>query len=460
MTLGKVFDRFARFSPVTVMMRAVCEFVLPPARLDELFREHAVEQYEDELLFSTAVEILALAVCGIRNSVHSAYQATREEVAVSVTSVYNKLRGTEPQVSQALVRDSAVRLAPVIESLQAQCPPLLKGYNTRILDGNHLAATEHRLQETWTIGGAPLPGFCLVVLDPEFRLIRDVFPCEDGHAQERSLLSEVLATAQPRDLWIADRNFCTTDFLTGIAARQASFVIREHANGLRNKRLLGKRRSAGQCETGTIYEQKLQIGEGKTALTLRRITIQLHEPTRDGDYEMHILTNIPESEADAATIARIYRQRWQVETAFQELGQALHGEINTLCYPRAALLAFCIALYTYNILSVIKAAMRSVHHDAAAIERISGFYLAAEIAATYWGMMIAIDRHEWTKAFGSLTAEQLAELLRELAGNIRLSQFQKRKRGPKRPPPKRTSGAKAPHVSTKRLLDERVLAHS
>jgi len=52
MILGKIFDRFARFSPVTVMMRGLLEYVFPPSRLDELFREHAIDQYEDELLFS------------------------------------------------------------------------------------------------------------------------------------------------------------------------------------------------------------------------------------------------------------------------------------------------------------------------------------------------------------------------------------------------------------------------
>jgi hypothetical protein len=35
MTLGKVFDRFARYSPVTVMMRGIMEYVVPPERLDE-----------------------------------------------------------------------------------------------------------------------------------------------------------------------------------------------------------------------------------------------------------------------------------------------------------------------------------------------------------------------------------------------------------------------------------------
>ncbi len=37
------------------------------------------------------------------------------------------------------------------------------------------------------IGAVALPGKSLVVLDPELRLAINVFPCEDGHAQERSL---------------------------------------------------------------------------------------------------------------------------------------------------------------------------------------------------------------------------------------------------------------------------------
>ena len=115
MILGKVFDRFARFSPVTVMMRGLLEYVFPPNRLDELFREHAVNQYEDELLFSTVVNTLALAVNGVRYSVNAAYLACREDFTVSVTALYDKLQGVEPQVARAMVRESSVRLTPVIQ---------------------------------------------------------------------------------------------------------------------------------------------------------------------------------------------------------------------------------------------------------------------------------------------------------------------------------------------------------
>ena len=48
------------------------------------------------------------------------------------------------------------------------------------------------------MGAAALPGHTLVVLDPQLMLVIDAFPCEDGHAQERSLLGQVEATVQPR----------------------------------------------------------------------------------------------------------------------------------------------------------------------------------------------------------------------------------------------------------------------
>lgn len=98
----------------------------------------------------------------------------------------------------------------------------------RILDGNALAATEHRLKVLRSVAAAPLPGKSLVVLDPELGLAVDIFPCEDGHAQERRLFGQVLATVAPGQLWIADRNMCTLEMLTGIAGRHSTFVIREH----------------------------------------------------------------------------------------------------------------------------------------------------------------------------------------------------------------------------------------
>lgn len=94
MILGQVFERFVEESPVSVMVRGLLEKALCPQILDELFERNAKIQYTRELLFSTVVNLMSLVVCGVRPSVHAAYQAASEEISVSVTSVYRTHLGS------------------------------------------------------------------------------------------------------------------------------------------------------------------------------------------------------------------------------------------------------------------------------------------------------------------------------------------------------------------------------
>ena len=189
--LGQVFDRFVAHSPVSVMVRGTLEYALQPQQLDELFTQHAQHQYTRELLFSSVVDLLSLVVSRTHTSVHAAYQASTPEIAVSLTSVYNKLNGLETHLSAELVRYTTRQWEPVLRQLGGVLPALVPGYRTKILDGNHLAGTEHRLAETRDHSAAPLPGQAWVVLDPALLLVTDVFPCENGHTQERALWGDV-----------------------------------------------------------------------------------------------------------------------------------------------------------------------------------------------------------------------------------------------------------------------------
>ncbi len=453
MVLDDIFERFAAQSPVTVMARATLEHALDPKAIDALFEEVAKRQYTRTLLFSTVVDLMGTVVCNVRPAIHAAFQANAESIGVSLRAVYDKIDRTEPGLSAELVRHTARTLGPVITAMGGGRTAWLPGYPIKILDGNHLAGTEHRLKELRAVGAGALPGHALVVLDPQAMLVTDVFPCEDGHAQERSLLDQVLETIRSGEVWIADRNFCTTGFLFGIARRGGSFVIRQHGATL-HVEWAGERRPCGRIETGAVFEQQVRLSDGNgETIPVRRITVELDKPTRDGDTEIHILTNLPAEVADARMIADLYRRRWTVESAFGELATCLNGEVNTLGYPKAALFAFCVALVSYNVLGVVKAALRSVH-GVEAVEEVSGYYLADEIAGTHRGMMIAIPEDEWV-VFAGLTASALGEILKGLAARVRLSTLRKHRRGPKRPQPKRASGAKVIHVSTAKLLAER-----
>ena len=269
----------------------------PRATVDELFEIHADSQYTRKLLFSDVVDLMSLVVCSIRPSINSAFKKLAPTLGVTRKAIYDKINRVETTTSAALVRHTGTVLTPVIDELEERAEPLLVGYRTRLLDGNHLPGTDHRIEPLRTTGSAPLPGQSLVVLDPELRLVVDVIPCEDGHAQERSLSDAILASVRPRDLWIADRNFCTTPLLYGIAGREAFFVIRQHARNL-HWEFVGKRRDRGRIETGRVFEQTIRTtNDAGEILFLRRITVVLDKPTRDGDSEIHVLTNLPGKDA-------------------------------------------------------------------------------------------------------------------------------------------------------------------
>lgn len=444
------FAPFMEQAPFCVMTRLALESLFRPDRLDELFQDTAERQYKKELLFSQVVELMMSVVLRVEPTVHTAYKKRADTLPVSDQAVYDKLQCMELGVSAALVADSATQVAPVIRALKARLPAWLPGYRVRIIDGNHLSASERRIRELRQTWAAGLPGKVLAVYEQELDLVTDVFLTPDGHAQERTLLDEVLTSVQAKDLWIADRNFCTLKFLFGIAAAKAAFAIRQH--GTLVGRLLGKRRPRGRTATGKVYEQKLELQWGEHKLVVRRVTIVLDEATRDGDTEIHVLSNLPQR-VTAAKVAELYRRRWTIEGRFYEVTQTLDCEPNTLGYPKAALFAFCLALVASNAVALIKASLRAVH-GVEIVAEMSHYYIALEVRQTYLGMMVALPPQRWL-AFRKLSARQLANVLRTIARQVRPERYRKARRGPKKPATPKKRYRNGGHVSTHKLIEER-----
>lgn len=452
MILRELIERFEKKAPVCVMVRATMENVLSAQRLDALFERAANQQENKRLMFSTVADIMGLVACKIHPSVHAAYQAKKEEAAVTAKALYDKLQRMETNLSRQVVRETAGRMGEIIRRTGGVLPELVPGYRVKILDGNHLRRTQRRIKELRELNAAPLPGHCAVILDPRLKLAIDVIPCEDAHAQERTLLPQVLETVEPRDLWIADRNHCTAAFLFGIKQRHAYFVIRQHAQ--LPHQLVGKGKLVGESETGLVYEQRMRIFDAQgNWMTIRRATVELNKPTRDGEREIHVLTNLPQR-IGALPVADLYHKRWTIEIAFNELAQNLAGEIETLGYPRAALFGFCMALVCYNVLSVVLAALRAAHGEETIQERVSFYYLCDEVAATYRGLLIAVVDEYWTRKYAHLTPTRLARELIRIAKLAKISRYRKHKRGGKKPVAKMNKKHRG-HISTARVLAQR-----
>jgi hypothetical protein len=214
-------------------------------------------------------------------------------------------------------------------------------------------------------------------------------------------------------------------------------------------------RNRGRVETGTVAEQRVVLTRaGQPTLAVRRIAVRLDPPTREGDTPRYILTHLPPEAAPATGVARVYRGRWRLETAFQILATALTRERDTLAYPKAALFGFAVAVVTYNVLATAKAALAKGHGADTIEQEFSDYYLAAELDAVAAGMAVALPTQDW-HVFRPLPLTEFVAFLLTLAHNVRLARFRKHPRGPKKPQPKRSYDPKHPHVSTARLIAAR-----
>jgi hypothetical protein len=283
----------------------------------------------------------------------------------------------------------------------------------------------------------------------------DVACHPDAYACERKVVEPLLENLEPRALYLADRNFCDGPLIERFVRGKAFFLLRHHGRSPRWREREGSRpRKVGKdARGGVVHEQEVEahLPDGSW-YRLRRITVTLPTPTRDGDTQLRLLSNLPAS-VSAVTISEAYANRWTIETCLEHVAQALNAEINTLAYPGAALLCFCLGLVLFNILSALKSLL-SRFGTVAEQEELSYFYLALEIAETRRGMEITIDPAYWRQR-AELPLRQFVSWIRSIALRANLRRYRKHLRGPKRPPPKRASGKGKAHVSTHRILKDR-----
>lgn len=451
MTLPAILNPFVKGAAATVMTRMATEWLIDEPTLEALFEQVTDAQYTRELTLTHLVHILLDVASGTRPSPRAAFWARWEQIRVSEAAFYGKLQRMEPAIAAAVVRQTAARARAVIAAAGGLRDEPIPGYHARILDGNALAGTEHRIRPLRNLRAAGLPGKSLAVYEPVSGLIADVILCEDAYTQERALLDQVRLDAG--HLWIADRNFCVRWFLREVERRMAFFLIRRHQKDLpftplRELVLIGR------CDTGVVFEHRIRVEdpEGGEPQVMRRIVLVLDQPTRDGETEIELVTNLPAA-ISAIVICATYRGRWRIEGHFQRLTELLHCEVPTLSYPRAALFAFAMAVVAGNALALLEGNLRAVLGEEEVTE-FSHYAVVDEIAHTYRGMMIAVPPATWSFV-RAYDVAAMAEAMKDVAAQVRVYWMRKASGGRKKvKTEKQKSGNDSPHVSTQRLLDQ------
>lgn len=458
-SISSLVDRFSEKTPVAVLARAALEHIFSDDALDKVFEDNASRQYTRTLAFSSCVWLMVDVVTKQQPSLNAAYEDAKEQLEVSVQSVYNKIDGLELRILEQLVVQTTKSVIDVLDCWKIKGREVLKGIRCRIMDGNIMAGTDHRIEELRGTRAAALPGRSLCFYDPQYRIIDDVILDENGHSQDRSQFDEVLERVREGECLIGDACFGTQKLMNGIHARSAYFILRKPSNTALE--LVGKRKKIGPSETGDVFEQAaiLHSKDGST-LTLRLISIDRYEPTETGKEVVELLTNLP-TKFLPLDIANAYRCRWKIENAFQDLATTLKTEITTLGYPSASLFGFCIGVILQNMLSLIESALQIANtKEVNQAERLSRYRIALEIQRTTIGMEIAIEATTWTKRFGNMHASEFAAWALDVASKADVSKYKTSKWSPKGPPPKRKSGNRGNHVATSKMIANRAKSNT
>lgn len=444
--MQRLFEKFVQKCPFAVMTRVLAEDFIAN-HLDDVFEDHREHQYESKLKFSALAFAVADVTLNFCENLNQAYKQHREQLGVAITSFYGKVRCTRPALSEAVVLHSARRAVQLQDELGYQPWEILPGYNCFDVDGNHLPKTDKRLKELRDSPGAPLPGKVVARFDLQRQIFDRTYLLTDAHDQELATCDRLVDDLIPNDVLIADRHYCIIAFFEKIAAAAGFFVIRHH--GRLKGKLIGKRKRLGEIETGVVYEQTMQLTLAADSMKVRRVTVELFQPTRDGDDVIHVLTNLP-ADVGGQKVAELYRLRWEEETAFHVIQMTLTCESTSLGHPHAALLLFCMAMLAYNLRQVIFAALYA-EHDEETVNEVSHFHISMNVSRYTDGMLVVLDDEFWHQYVPSRSTT-LAMRLRELASETDLHEYRKSNRGPKKKKPKRSKNAQSKHVSTAKRI--------
>ena len=359
MILPAILNPFVEKAPAAVMTRIALNWILDGTPLDRILPEVAEGQFEREFLLRHFVNVMLDVACGFRPTPRTAFIRRDLEQVASISAFYRKLGRMEPAVTEEIVRRTAAHRRQLVRAGGGLLPEPIPGYPARIIDGNVLSGTDHRIEPLDHLVGR-VARHVAGDLRARHRDDHRADPRGGRAYPGAGVLDRI--PIDPGRLYIADRNFCVRSLLFRITAAPAFFLVRWHRSSL-PFRATSRLHRRGRCRSGQIIEQTIEVSdETGVAHPLRRIVLKLDEPTRDGETEIVLITNLP-AEVPAAACCAAYGDRWEIEGHYQTMTDLLHCEIPSLGHPRAALFAFSMSAVAGNALAVLKGNLRVAHGE-------------------------------------------------------------------------------------------------
>jgi len=346
--------------PLAEAALVLWRWISDTAIIQEIFERHRGRCYEDELVFSSLVHLVADALLEHGGSGRKSFERGRinGELNVSNVSAYGKLARLPQAVSEAFLAEGTDRLLTVFpRTAVAKLPESVSSFAVLVMDGKAIKRVPKRLRPLRKTKGGVLGGKALVALDLASGLALAMATALDGDANDASLVPYLVPRMQSRPrpiLWVADRQFCDLTQTRVCVRRDGDhFLVRYHP---RTKFCPdpSKPTRTGQDSQGRTYEEDwgwLGAAYNKARRYVRRITLK-----RPGEETLFLITDLTDADMyPAVDLLMVYQMRWGIERVFQQITEVFELEHLIGTTPQGTLfqLAFCLLLY--NLIQVIRA---------------------------------------------------------------------------------------------------------
>jgi Insertion element 4 transposase N-terminal/Transposase DDE domain len=189
------------------------------------------------------------------------------------------------------------RLVTAIDGTQLCCPDTAANLAVYRKGGSHHGGT-----------GYPMVRLLALVTCGTRTIIDAVFGAtgrgETGYA------TDLVPAMRAPMIVLADRNFAAADLINQIAARGADLLIRVKS---------GRRLPVhARCADGSWLSR---IGSVEVRVIRAQITLTTPDGRRSEAYQL--VTTVTDADCPAIEIARLYHQRWEIETGYCEIKQGL-----------------------------------------------------------------------------------------------------------------------------------------
>jgi hypothetical protein len=339
-------------------------------------------------------------------AIGDAVEAGRLECAAS--GVYRKLSNLPPALSQALLSRGTARLAALAAAGASRTlAACFDNLDVIVIDGKQLKKAAKRLLSTRAYtSGSLLGAKLLVALSLRSGLAVATNASEDGERNDVPLVGGLLeqmqmlraattvtnATAAARPfLFVADRQFADLN-LPALFTKDGDHFLLRCQKTLTFQGDPSRPEQCGVDQEGRAFTQAwgwIGSTEDKRQRERRRYVrrITLPRPAENDDDIILITDLLEESAYPAADLLGLYRLRWNIEQAFQQVTEVFALAKLIGASPRGIIFQGALCLLIYNMTLTIKGYVAGAgQQQASAVSTENLFYdLSRELIA--WSVL-------------------------------------------------------------------------